>query len=58
MDNYAEELKVWKECWVKWGGEQDIVEEEKPRGQQTVVDTTDGKVAEGKKGKMPGSFEW
>ena len=59
MDNYADELRVWKECWVKWDGRED---EEKPGGK----DTADGRgEAEGKGNgfgkkmiKMPGAFEW
>ncbi|KAB5566430.1 hypothetical protein GE09DRAFT_1273056 [Coniochaeta sp. 2T2.1] len=62
MDNYAEELKVWRECWVKWEGD----------GSEESIVTGEGKLEErnlqGLKGdekkgveremKIPGAFEW
>jgi hypothetical protein len=49
MDLYAQELKVWKECWVKWDGEEEGDREGK------------GGEAEGRKEevcRVPGAFEW
>jgi hypothetical protein len=50
MDLYAQELKVWKECWVKWEGEEGGDREGK-----------EGEVVEGRKEevrRVPGAFEW
>lgn len=50
MDNYAEELRVWKECWVKWedagGDENGPLPSEEVKGEEM------------KTPKMPGSYEW
>lgn len=48
MDMYAEELKVWKECWVKWDGEEG--EDEK------VLEEKEQEVK--KKRWIPGAFDW
>lgn len=57
IDQYAEEVKVWKECWVKWDGDEDVVEEKK-----VVVEVKrDEEKAEeeAEKGrKMPGAYQW
>lgn len=46
MDMYAEELKVWKECWVKWDGE------------TAVAELKEEEVEVKKKRWMPGVFDW
>lgn len=51
MDNYAEELRVWKECWVKW-------EEVKGGEEEGVVVREKEVEADSGKAKMPGSWEW
>lgn len=52
MDMYAEELKVWKECWIKWEG-----------GEGDRTDTQDVSLMENasirdEMVRMPGAFEW
>lgn len=65
MDNYADELRVWKECWVKWEGkdaeEAVAVREEKvEQGDETFLAQSEkGKEAESRRSRrMPGAFEW
>jgi hypothetical protein len=53
MDSYAEELRVWKECWVKWEGGDGEPATEKPE----VVGETGG-VGKSKGTKMPGAYDW
>ncbi len=58
MDNYAEELRVWKECWVKWDGwdESEVVAESmNQKGKRKVMEGYEEKK---KERKMPGAFEW
>ena len=45
IDQYAEEVKVWKECWVKWEGDEEVVDE--PKAQEAETER-----------KMPGAYEW
>ena len=52
IDQYAEEVKVWKECWIKWEGDEDVVEEKK------AVDEAKAEDAKEKERKMPGAYEW
>lgn len=55
IDQFAEEVKVWKECWVKWEGDEKVGE------QKAVVEVVGGaKIAdvEEKTRKMPGAYEW
>ncbi|KAJ9131313.1 hypothetical protein NKR19_g9588 [Coniochaeta hoffmannii] len=54
MDNYAEELRVWKECWVKWDGGDE--KEGETCSQSLAASTEDEK--ENPTKKMPGSFDW
>jgi hypothetical protein len=54
MDNYADELRVWKECWVKWQG----TEFEKKSEETALPETPEGKEEETRTTKMPGSYEW
>ncbi|OIW24449.1 hypothetical protein CONLIGDRAFT_685425 [Coniochaeta ligniaria NRRL 30616] len=59
MDNYADELRVWKECWVKWegdGGEEILAVPRKKAGGDN--ETEGDEVEEKPKRKMPGAFEW
>lgn len=56
MDNYAEELRVWKECWVKWE-EVDSTGVEEKSGEKASPRSEDGN-EETKTPKMPGSYEW
>ncbi|KAB5583088.1 hypothetical protein GE09DRAFT_1077536 [Coniochaeta sp. 2T2.1] len=64
MDNYAEELKVWRECWVKWEGGVDgeVPGEEKRTVEGKSEDEKAGgmKAVDGKENvfKVPGAFEW
>jgi hypothetical protein len=63
MDNYADELRVWKECWVKWEGksreEVVVVREKKVEGKgQTLPPSVKEKAEERRERKMPGAFEW
>lgn len=46
MDLYAEELKVWKECWIKWEGEESVAKGEKE------MEFKEESI------RMPGAFEW
>lgn len=43
MDLYAEELKVWKECWIKWEGDEPVAKGETDKEESI---------------RMPGAFEW
>lgn len=57
IDQYAEEVKVWKECWVKWEGDKGVdvkkvVVEVKDVHEERAGDTVQ------KERKMPGAYEW
>ena len=52
MDMYAEELKVWKECWVKWDGEEEVSKDGSVVKEEVIQEVRE------KERKMPGAFEW
>ena len=54
IDQYADEVKVWKECWVKWEGDDVVVEK---KAEVTVQEVAEVR-AEEKERKIPGSYEW
>lgn len=56
IDQYAEEVKVWKECWVKWDGDEDLVE--KNVVVEVKRDELKAEEAVEKERKMPGAYEW
>ncbi len=65
MDNYADELRVWKECWVKWEGkgtEESVVVRENEvdkKEENSIAQSVRGeKVDERRERKIPGAFGW
>ena len=62
IDQYAEEVKVWKECWIKWEGDEEAVEEQKAAVEVKEVKEAEmakaGDALEREERKMPGAYEW
>lgn len=55
LQSYAEELRVWRECWEKWegGGKPGAGEKKMEEGKGEG----EGRSSEGGR-KIPGAFEW
>ena len=61
IDQYAEEVKVWKECWIKWEGDEEAVEEQKDAVEVEMKEAEMAKAGdapERQERKMPGAYEW
>ena len=58
LDQYAEEVKVWKECWVKWDGEEEVVVEKEAVVMVKEVDGVEVIEDPSKERRVPGAYEW
>lgn len=59
LDQYAEEVKIWKECWVKWEGDEEAADEKKvvtAKVKEVELAIGDERKEDGM--KMPGAYDW